>query len=74
MSDSIQNNFMNEIIDIVISELSKEDVKKKISNYIVEPSFTYIFDKLYPYIIITSIIFVLLLLMVILIICILIRK
>lgn len=65
---------MNEIIDIVISELSKEDVKKKISNYIVEPSFTYIFDKLYPYIIITSIIFVLLLLMVILIICILIRK
>lgn len=71
---SIQNNFANEIIDMIINEISKEDVKKKLNNYIVEPSFTYIFDKLYPYIIITSIIFVLLLLMVILIICILIRK
>ena len=71
---SIQNNFANEIIDMIINEISKEDVKKKLNNYIVEPSFTYIFDKLYPYIIITSINFVLLLLMVILIICILIRK
>ena len=71
---SLQTNFMNEIIDIFINELSKDDVKKKINTYFIEPSFTYIFDKLYPYIIITCTIFILILLMVILIICILIRK
>ena len=71
---SIQTNFTNEIIDIVINELSKEDVKKKISTYFIEPSFTYIFDRLYPYIILTAIIFVLILLMAITIIIILIRN
>ena len=71
---SIQTNFTNEIMDIVINELSKEDVKKKISTYFIEPSFTYIFDKLYPYIIITCVIFILILLMVVLIICIFMHK
>lgn len=71
---SLQTNFTNEIVDIVINELSKEDIKKKINTYFIEPSFTYIFDKLYPYIIITCVIFILILLMVILIICILMHK
>ena len=51
---SIKNNFINEIIDICISEVSKDDTKKKINTYLIEPSFTYIFDRLYPYIIFYS--------------------
>ena len=70
----MKNNFVNEIIDICISEISKEETKKKINTYIIEPSFTYIFDRLYPYIILTSIIFVLILLMGIIIVIILVRN
>jgi len=69
-----KNNFANEILDICISEISKEENKKKINTYIIEPSFTYIFDRLYPYLILTAIIFVLILLMAITIIIILIRN
>ncbi len=61
--DSIKNSFINEIIDICISEVSKDETKKKINTYIIEPSFTYIFDRLYPYILVTAIIFVLILMM-----------
>ena len=71
---SFKNNMINEIIDICITEVSKEDVKKKINTYIIEPSFTYMFDRLYPYIILTSVIFVLLLLMAFIIIVILIHN
>ena len=65
---------INEIIDICIIEVSKDDTKKKINTYIIEPSFTYMFDRLYPYIILTSVIFVLLLLMAFIIIVILIHN
>jgi len=60
---SIKNSFINEIIDICISEVSKDETKQKINTYLIEPSFTYIFDRLYPYIILTFIIFILILLM-----------
>lgn len=71
---SFKNNMINEIIDICIVEVSKDDTKKKINTYIIEPSFTYMFDRLYPYIILTSVIFVLLLLMAFIIIVILIHN
>ena len=71
---SIKNTFINEIIDICISEVSKDETKEKINTYIIEPSFTYIFDRLYPYIILTFIIFILILLMAIIIIIILVRN
>ena len=71
---SYKNAFINEIIDICISEVSKEETKTKINTYIIEPSFTYIFDRLYPYIILTAVIFVLILLMAIIIIIILVRN
>ena len=71
---SYKNVFINEIIDICISEVSKEETKKKINTYIIEPSFTYIFDRLYPYIILTAVIFVIILLMAIIIIIILIHN
>jgi hypothetical protein len=71
---TLKNNFVNEIVDIVITEVSKDETKNKINTYIVEPSFTYIFDRLYPYLILTLIIFVLILLMAIIIIIILIKN
>jgi len=70
----LKNSFINEIIDIIITEVSKDETKKKINTYILEPSFTYIFDRLYPYILITSIIFLLILIMVIITIIILVRN
>ena len=70
----LKSSFANEIIDICITEISKDENKKKINTYLIEPSFTYIFDRLYPYIILTSIIFVLILLMALIIIIILIRN
>jgi len=72
--NSLKNNFLNEIIDILISEISKDDTKKKINTYIIEPSFTYIFDRIYPFLILTFIIFILIFLMAIIIIIILIRN
>jgi hypothetical protein len=69
-----KNNFTEEIIDIVIKEISKDETKKKLNTYLIEPSFTYLFDRMYPYIILTCVIFVLLLLMAITIIFLLIRK
>jgi hypothetical protein len=69
-----KNSFTEEIIDIVIKEISKDETKKKLNTYLIEPSFTYLFDRMYPYIILTCVIFVLLLLMAITIIFLLIRK
>jgi hypothetical protein len=74
MMSSLKNNFINEIIDLLIDEVSKEETTKKINTYIIEPSFTYLFDRLYPYLVLTLIIFVLILLMAIVIIIILIRN
>ncbi len=70
----IKQNLFNEFLDICIEQLQKEDNKKKLNTYIIEPSFTFIFDRLYPYIILTAIIFCLLLLLFIILIFILIRN
>jgi hypothetical protein len=70
----LKSSFANEIIDICITEISKDENKKKINTYLIEPSFTYIFDRIYPYIILTAVIFILILLMAITIIVILIRN
>ncbi len=70
----LKNTFVNEIIDIFITEVSKDETKKKINTYIIEPSFTYMFDRIYPYLILTFIIFILILMMAIIIIIILIKN
>ena len=69
-----QKEIVDELLDIFISEVSKPDTKNKIATHIIEPSFGMIFDRLYPYIIITSVIFVLIFLMAITIIFLLVRK
>lgn len=72
--NSLKNSFVNEILDMFISEISKDETKKKINTYIIEPSFTYMFDRIYPYLILTFIIFILIFLMAIIIIIILIKN
>ena len=52
-------NIKNHIFEYLIEELSKEDNKKKMKAQVIDPLFIYILDKIYPYIIITSVIFIL---------------
>lgn len=55
------SSLTNEIIENIIAEANKPEVKDKIKSYLLEPSICYIIDKLYPYIIVTAIFFILIL-------------
>lgn len=72
--DDIKKNFTNEIIDIILDEISRKETREKINTHIVEPSMTLIFERIYPFIIITSTIFILIFFMAITIIYLLIIK
>jgi hypothetical protein len=52
----------NEIIQKIIFELKKDENQEQLKTYILDPTICYILDRLYPYIFITSSIFILLLL------------
>ena len=52
----------NEILDKIVSEIKKNKNQEKIKTYIVDPSISYCLDRLYPYLIITSIFFIIILL------------
>ncbi len=71
---SIKKKFINEIIDVVIEEVSNETTQNKLSTYLIEPGITYLFHRLYPYILITFVIFILILVMAVIIIFLLVRK
>jgi hypothetical protein len=74
MSDKIKRSLIQESIELFINEIKKDDTQNKIKTYIIEPSFSFIFDRLYPYIILTALIFLLLLLLTILILFFLLRN
>ena len=74
MNDKIKRSLIQESLELFINEVKKDDTQKKIKTYIIEPSFSFIFDRLYPYIILTIIIFLLLLLLTILILFFLLRN
>jgi hypothetical protein len=74
MSDKIKRSLIQESIELFINEIKKDDTQIKIKTYIIEPSFSFIFDRLYPYIILTALIFLLLLLLTILILFFLLRN
>ena len=59
----------NDLIDIIIKYISDEDNNKKIKTTIIDPMIIYIFDKFYPYLLLTGgiIIFIFLLVLSILI-------
>ena len=70
----LKEKFTSELIDIIIDEISKKEIKDKINTHIVDPSMTTKFERLYPYIIITSVIFILIFFMAVTIIYLLIVK
>lgn len=55
------NSFTNEIIENIIAEIKKPEIKNKIKSYLLDPSICYVLDKFYPYIIVTCIFFILIL-------------
>tara|TARA_B110000037_G_scaffold210541_1_gene261013 strand:- start:1111 stop:1329 length:219 start_codon:yes stop_codon:yes gene_type:complete len=71
---NFKKDFINEIVDLCIQEISQKEIKEKLNTHLVEPSLTYLFERMYPYIIITSVVFILILLMAIFTIYILVRK
>ena len=50
--------FTNELLDKVLNELKKKQNMNKIENNLVEPLIRYTFKRLYPYILISSSIFI----------------
>ena len=55
----MKDKLTNSVLDYLVEEFSKEENKKKIKTVVVDPIFVYVLDKVYPYIIISSIIFLL---------------
>tara|TARA_Y100001970_G_C13547198_1_gene515101 strand:+ start:212 stop:439 length:228 start_codon:yes stop_codon:yes gene_type:complete len=55
---SIQQ-FIGDILDKVVIELNREENMNKIKENVLAPMVEYIFKRLYPYIVATSIIFIL---------------
>lgn len=54
--------FTNELINKFIQEFNKDENQEQLKTKVIDPIVYYVLDKLYPYIFVTSIIFILLLL------------
>jgi hypothetical protein len=62
------------VIEYFVEEISTAESKEKIKRQVIDPIFMYIVDKIYPFVIITSIIFILTFLIAILILFMILRK
>lgn len=67
-------NITKEIIDTILLEAKKENNMMQIKRDIMDPLIDYTFQKLYPYIVVTSILFFLIFILAISILYMLIRK
>ena len=54
--------FTDELVQKIIFELKKEETQEQFRTHLLDPAICYVMDRLYPYIFITSAIFILLLL------------
>ena len=61
------SNFVNDFIDKIIVEVKKEKNITKLEQNLIDPLIHYTFKKLYPYLMISSIVFLLTFLLAILI-------
>lgn len=52
-------NITKEVIEAFIEEAKNEDNMGKFKNHVMDPLIDYTFKKLYPYIVITSVLFLL---------------
>ena len=68
------SKLVKELIDKFILEFKKNENQDQLKIHIIDPIICYIFDRLYPYIFITSAIFVILFLILISILFLLIKK
>ncbi len=63
-----------DILDKVLLEVTKEDNMTRIEKKLIEPLLYYTFNRLYPYLMITSVIFILTFLLALLILLLLIKQ
>lgn len=68
------SQFTNDIINKVILEINKRENMTKIEQNLIEPLIHYTFRRLYPYLMITSVIFILTFLLALLILLLLIKQ
>jgi len=68
------NKLTDEIIDKVVSEVSKQDNLKKIETKIIDPLIDYSFKRIYPYIVATAIVFILIIILSLIILLLLLSK
>jgi|TARA_B100000963_G_scaffold362019_1_gene402127 hypothetical protein len=68
------SKFTQEILNKIIDEISKAENISKIEKNIVEPLIMYTFKRLYPYLVMSSIIFILTFLVALLILLLLIKQ
>jgi hypothetical protein len=55
--------FASSFVEKFVTELNKDDNRKRLEKEIIDPVICYILDRLYPYIFITAIIFIILLIL-----------
>lgn len=67
------SKFASEILDKIINELRKKKNMEKIHNNLIDPLIYYCFKRIYPYLVVTSIIFILTFILAILILILLIK-
>ena len=58
MTNDIMNSIIQEFVDKFINEIKKTKNKKYITTYLIDPSISYCIDRLYPYIIIISLLLI----------------
>lgn len=67
------DKFTNELLHKIVNAVKKEKNQELLKIHVVDPAICYIFDRVYPYIFISSVIFILILLLAIIILFILIK-
>lgn len=67
-------NLTNEILEKILLEIRKKENIEKIHSNVIDPLVNYTFQKIYPYVIITSIVFLLTFLIAIIILLLIIRN
>jgi len=70
----IMDNIIEDLTDTFVKELKKEENIDKIKVHVVDPLVEYTYKKLYPYILITSVIFLLIFILAIVILFLIIKN
>jgi hypothetical protein len=58
MTNDIMNSVIHEFVDKFIHEIKQKKNQKYITTYLIDPSISYCIDRLYPYILIISLLLI----------------